>query len=154
MAFVIERRNNWTINEAQKVTVWASACRNCLVPNSWLIDRQRNLVLICFRFSQPSFKNDELLYFPKYVFYVGDAPIQLHVSLAQSHLSNGAKNLRYEVIVNRPIPSDLDPLRSKISGWLQEAFEAEGWNFLLGTTGRRIALAPTLEVIILDSDFL
>lgn len=154
MAFVFERSSDWSERDSKQMAEWASVHRNRLVPNSWLIDRERDLVFICFGFSQPTFKNDESHMLGEYGLYVNGAPVQVKADRIRRDQSTGGKTLRYEVHVHRPIPLELEPLRSQIAGWLQEVFEAEGQRFVKHSPANTYAVESPIEVTIVKGEFL
>jgi hypothetical protein len=133
---------------------WASAYRNRLIPNSWSIDRERGLVFICFGFSQPTFKNDEMHMLGEYALYLNCTQVQVKADEVRRNKSGGGKTLHYEVHVHRPIPLELEPLRPQLLGWLQEAFEAHGRHSLEQSPVKAIAVASSVEVTIMKGEFL
>jgi hypothetical protein len=125
MGFAEERDTEWTEEEKQKVRdiIQLVEPKKLGGIGSWLIDRERNLIFLCFSVGAPP-KGLR----GKYVLCIDDIPVVTILDKFSGSIGEGMRQIRF-VIRCVQIPDELIPQRPQVIEYLREAFEAEGHTY-------------------------
>ncbi|SFN03519.1 hypothetical protein SAMN05660284_00329 [Formivibrio citricus] len=122
MAFALKEKHLSPTADWEHIRALSEQVDEKYPPSSWVIDREHDLILLCFSVGRQSIHSDEETT-GRYVFFIKGRPLRL-----EAYLRGWMEERHYQILPFQ-LPSDLDMEPEQLLYRIRDAFVIEGTRY-------------------------